>query len=61
MPLQVVANEADGSEVLFTVFRLPGMDEAQFAADIAMVRTDLSGLQLALEGAATISPFHKES
>jgi len=54
VPLRVVANGEDGSEVLFTIFRLPGMDEAQFAADIALVRTDLAGLQLALAGAAAL-------
>jgi len=54
VPLRVVANGEDGSEVLCTIFRLPGMDEAQFAADIALVRTDLAGLQLALAGAAAL-------
>lgn len=49
VPLRVVANGEDGSEVLFTVFRLPGMNEAQFAEDMEMVAIDLAGLKRVLE------------
>jgi hypothetical protein len=37
------------AKVLFTVFRLPGMNEAQFAEDLEMVATDLAGLKRVLE------------
>lgn len=50
VPLRVVANGDDGSEVLFTAFRLPGMTDSQFADDVAMVTTDLAGLKRELEG-----------
>jgi uncharacterized protein YndB with AHSA1/START domain len=50
VPLRVVANGDDGSEVIFTVFRLPGMTAVQFAEDLEMVTTDLAGLKRVLEG-----------
>jgi hypothetical protein len=48
VPLRVIPNEG-GSEVLFSVFRLPGMSDEQFERDIGMVTTDLGRLQQALE------------
>jgi len=50
VPLRVVRND-EGSEVIFTVFRLPGMSDVQFERDVAMVRTDLNRLKAALEAA----------
>jgi hypothetical protein len=38
-----------GSEVLFTVFRQPGMSDENFAKDTAMVEQDLQTLKLVLE------------
>lgn len=52
VPLRVVANGAEHSEVLFTVFRGPTMSDADFEADIAMVVKDLAGLKRELEKTA---------
>lgn len=49
VPLRVVPN-GEGSEVLFTVFRLSGMSDTAFEADIGLVRTDLGRLKAKLEG-----------
>lgn len=49
VPMRVVAN-GTGSEVLFTVFRLPEMSDTQFAADVATVERDLRSLKAVLEG-----------
>lgn len=49
VPLRVVPNGPDGSEVLFTLFRQPGMSEAQFSADAALVEADLGRLRRLLE------------
>lgn len=46
--LRVVPN-GDGSEVMFTLLRLPGMDEQQFAADAAHVMRDLKTLKELME------------
>lgn len=48
VPMRVVAN-GDGSEVLFTLFRLPGMSEQDFARDAGMVECDLAELKRVLE------------
>lgn len=48
VPFRVVAN-GEGSEVLFTVFRQPGMTDQAFADDLAMVTTDLAHLKEVLE------------
>jgi hypothetical protein len=48
VPLRVLAN-GDGSEVIFSVFRQPGMSDPEFAEDMAMVRRDLDSLQQTLE------------
>lgn len=48
VPLRAVAN-GEGSEVSLTLFRLPGMDEAQFQADAEWVERDLASLKRVLE------------
>lgn len=48
VPLRVIANN-EGSEVIFTVFRLPGMTDEQFKEDITAVQKDLDALKLLLE------------
>lgn len=47
-PLRVLAN-GQGSEVVFTLFRQPGMSEQQFSQDSEMVRSDLNRLKRILE------------
>jgi hypothetical protein len=48
VPMRVVAN-GSGSEVMFTLFRLPGVREEEYAADSALVRKDLDSLKGLLE------------
>ena len=48
IPLRVVDN-GDGAEVTLTLFRVPGMDDATFARDQAMVARDLAKLKTLLE------------
>ncbi|HMF66272.1 MAG TPA: SRPBCC family protein [Phyllobacterium sp.] len=48
IPLRVVAN-GENSEVTFTLFRLPGMDDEKFTADAAWVMRDLQKLKDLLE------------
>ena len=48
VPMRVIAN-GTGSEVLFTLFRLPGMDDEKLAADAAWVLRDLHALRNLLE------------
>ena len=48
-PRRIVAN-GTGSEVTFTLFRLPGMTDEAFAADAAAVARDLATLKSLLEG-----------
>ncbi|MBS7544600.1 SRPBCC family protein [Ancylobacter oerskovii] len=47
-PMRVVAN-GEGSEVVFTLFRREGMDDAGFAADAEWVRRDLARLKALME------------
>lgn len=47
--LRVLA-DGDGSEVVFTARRLPGMSDADFAGDVALVAADLATLQRVVEG-----------
>lgn len=47
-PLRVIAN-GTGSEVAFTLFRLPTMTDEQFEGDARWVRKDLEMLKQALE------------
>ena len=48
-PMRVVAN-GDGSEVSFTLFRRPGLSDADFTHDADWVRRDLLALKGLLEG-----------
>ncbi|MBN9046396.1 MAG: polyketide cyclase [Rhizobiales bacterium] len=48
VPLRVIPN-ADGSEVLLTLFRQPGMTDEKFAADAAWVEKDLKKLKSLFE------------
>ena len=43
-PLRVLEN-GDGSEVVFTLYRRPGVTDAEFEADAAAVRADLASLR----------------
>jgi len=47
-PMRVVAN-GEGSEVLFTLFRLPPMTEAEFDQDAKVVLGDLEKLKAVIE------------
>jgi hypothetical protein len=48
VPMRVVAN-GSGSEVYFTLFRLPGVSDAGYVADAALVRQDLYSLKRLME------------
>jgi hypothetical protein len=48
VPMRVLPN-ADGSEVLFTLFQQPGMSDEQYAADAALVEADLARLKHVIE------------
>lgn len=48
VPMRVVPN-GDGSEVIFTVLREPGVGAEAFARDVASVEHDLRSLKAALE------------
>ncbi|GAA4284171.1 SRPBCC family protein [Brevibacterium daeguense] len=47
-PLRILRND-DGSEVVFTLYRLPSATDDEFARDAAMVREDLARLRDILE------------
>lgn len=47
-PMRVIAN-GDGSEVVFSLFRLPGVSEAKFADDATWALKDLQTLKRVLE------------
>jgi len=47
-PLRVLRNDR-GSEVVFTLYRQPGMPEEDFEADSALIRADLAKLRGLLE------------
>ncbi|UUZ83972.1 hypothetical protein LJK88_09510 [Paenibacillus sp. P26] len=47
-PMRVIAN-GSGSEMLFTLFQLPGMSDAKFSEDAGMVEQDLLTLKSVLE------------
>lgn len=49
IPMRVIANGA-GSEVLFTLFRLPEMTDETFRRDAEWVERDLRALKALLEG-----------
>ncbi|WP_309784111.1 MULTISPECIES: SRPBCC family protein [unclassified Caballeronia] len=48
VPMRTVAN-GTGTEVLFTLFRVPGMSDDKFAADAQWVFRDLNTLKALLE------------
>ncbi|MEN3304151.1 MAG: hypothetical protein V7603_353 [Micromonosporaceae bacterium] len=48
-PMRVIA-DGDGCEVLFTVRRLPGLSDEEFARDADAVAADLARLKRVLEG-----------
>lgn len=48
VPMRVVSN-GDGSEVLLTLFRLPGMSDERYAEDQRLVERDLRALKDLLE------------
>jgi len=48
IPMRVIAN-GEGSELIFTLFRQPGMDDAKFAADADWVMRDLEKAKRLLE------------
>lgn len=50
LPLHVVAN-GDGCELIFTLFRQPGMEQEKFDADADWVKRDLNAAKLFLEAA----------
>ena len=47
-PMRVIPNE-QGCDVVFTIHRRPGMDDAEFAADAEAVTKDLATLRSLLE------------
>lgn len=48
IPMRVIAN-GNGCELIFTLFRLPGMTEQKFSADAEWVMRDLTTLKSLLE------------
>jgi hypothetical protein len=48
VPMRVLAN-GSGSEVIFTLFRLPDMSDEQYAEDMRLVERDLRALKDLLE------------
>ena len=48
MPMRVVSN-GDGSEIIFTLFRQPDMNDEKFRADAEWVKSDLNTLKKLLE------------
>lgn len=50
VPMRVIAN-GDGSEVMLTLFRQPGMTDEKLAEDEAWIRGDLAVLKALAEGA----------
>lgn len=49
VPLRVVVN-GSGSELVFTLFRVPGVTQEEFERDAATVLQDLSSLKRLLQG-----------
>ena len=48
VPMRVVQS-GQGSEVIFTLFRMPGMTDEQYQKDQSMVRQDLNTLKKTTE------------
>jgi hypothetical protein len=57
-PMRVVAN-GGGSELSFTLFRLPGMTAEAFRADAATVQGDLQTLKRLLEASPAAPPVRR--
>lgn len=57
-PMCVVAN-GSGSEIIFTLFQLPGALEEKYAEDIAWVEHDLRTLKTILEGEDLRAPVSR--
>lgn len=55
VPFRVVAN-ADGCEVMLTLFHLPGMTKADYERDAALVCRDLEALRTLLETRPAAGP-----
>ncbi|AXY73335.1 SRPBCC family protein [Paraflavitalea soli] len=51
IPIRVLENE-QGSEVIFTLFRLPGMNDERFEKDRQAVQKDLNTLKALIEAGA---------
>ncbi|MFJ1537034.1 SRPBCC family protein [Micromonospora chalcea] len=51
VPLRAIA-DGDATEVVFSLRRMPGMSDADFARDTALVEADLARLKAVLESAA---------
>lgn len=49
IPMRVIPDE-DGCEVVFTLRRLPGMKDEEFARDAGLVAGDLANLKRIIEG-----------
>ena len=49
IPMRVIRN-GEGSELIFTLFRLPKISDPKFASDAALVARDLQSVKDALEG-----------
>jgi hypothetical protein len=49
VPMRVVPNGPDGSEVMLSIFRQTDMTDEQFTADVRLVRADLASLKRVLE------------
>ncbi|MGH7605907.1 MAG: SRPBCC family protein [Gemmatimonadales bacterium] len=49
VPMRVIARDSGRSEVVFTLFRLPGVSDARFEADASAVQRDLLALRDILE------------
>jgi len=49
IPMRVISN-GDGCELIFTLFRLPGVTDEKFSADAEWVMRDLTTLKGLLEG-----------
>jgi hypothetical protein len=54
-PMRVMAN-GEGSEVVFSLFHLPGVSDAKFADDANWVTKDLETLKRVLESTAAQTP-----
>jgi hypothetical protein len=48
VPMRVLANQA-GSEVIFTLFQVPGMSDEKYAEDMLLVQQDLQQLKKIVE------------